>query len=86
MAKHVSESHPQKHVKVIIEERWPLNRVSFFQENSILNFVGSVFFNTFFAEKNQARKKPAFDDFYARVVYFLVILCICLLKFDKQNW
>lgn len=86
MAKHVSESHPQKHVKVIIEERWPLNRVSFFQENSTLNFVGSVFFNTFSAEKNQARKKLAFDDFYAIVVYFLVILCICLLKFDKQNW
>lgn len=74
MAKHVLESHPQKHVKVIIEERWPLN------------FVGSVFFNTFSAEKNQARKKLAFDDFYAIVVYFLVILCICLLKFDKQNW
>lgn len=59
MAKHVSESHPQKHVKVIIEERLPLNRVSFFQENSILNFVGSVFFITFSAEKNQARKKPS---------------------------
>lgn len=70
MAKHVLESHPQKHVKVIIEERLPLNRVSFFQENSILNFAGSMFFITFSAEKNQARKKPAFDDFYAIVVYF----------------
>lgn len=72
-AKHVLAGLPQKHVKVIIEERWPLNRVWIFQENSILNFVGSLFFNTISAENNQARKKPTFDDFYVRVVYFLFI-------------
>lgn len=60
-----------------------LKRVSFFQENSILNFVGSLIFNTISAEKNQAREKPAFDDFYVSVVYF-ISHSLYLSKFDIQ--
>lgn len=77
-AKHLLASHPQKHVKVIIAKRRPLNRVSFFQENSFWILL------VLLLKRTGLEKSQHLMIFMSELFTFLVILCICFLKHDIE--